>query len=263
MAVTLLFYNFKGGVGKTTLSVIAADHLSRCKKKVLLIDLDAQASATQIMEVSYGTITIKKELRNSLNDNTLEESVVTLDDYLDIIPSDWSMSLWNQDTEKLTKHDRDLVLKKDLLSLKNNYDYIILDVPPTLSTLVNNAVLASDYVALVLQTQRSSYESVLNTIQYLSQLQTDYANESNFDLVGIILYLVSRNGATDLDIVKKAKDLFGNSIFTNQILRRERVKMWANHGITHKKNDIHDKQTHEMYSLVLHELLYRIGMDEN
>lgn len=263
MATTLLFYNFKGGVGKTTISVIAADHLSRNHKKTLLMDLDAQASATQIMEASYGKIEIRKPLRESLNDNTLKDSIVHLDDCLDILPSDWSMSLWNQDAQKVPQHDRNLILKKDLTHIKRNYDYIILDVPPTLSTLVNNAVLASDYVTLVLQTQRSSYESVLNTIQYLSQLQKEYTGQTNFDLAGIILYLVSRRGKTDLEIVQQARELFGDSVFSNQIFRRERVKMWANQGITHKERDVHDRQTHEMYSLVLHELLYRIGEIDN
>ena len=59
MATTLLFYSLKSNVGKTTISVIAADHLSRLNKRVLLVDLDAQASATRIMEKSYREIPIK------------------------------------------------------------------------------------------------------------------------------------------------------------------------------------------------------------
>ena len=171
---TLLFYNFKGGVGKTTISVLAADHFSRAGKKVLLVDLDAQASATLFFENSYGAITPTRSLFNSLQKESLRPSICHLDDNLDLIPGDWDMSLWNQTLEKLPQRDRNLVLKHFLEPLQNDYDYIILDVPPTLSTLVNNAVLASDYIILVLQTQSSSYEGVLRTAKYLSQLRNGY-----------------------------------------------------------------------------------------
>ncbi len=257
---TLLFYNFKGGVGKTTMSVIAADHFSRSGKKVLLVDLDAQASATLFFKNSYGDIQPKRSLYSSLQKESLKPSICHLDKNLDLIPSDWDMSLWNQSLEKLPQHDRNLVLKHFLEPLSQDYDYIILDVPPTLSTLVNNAVLASNFIVLVLQTQSSSYEGVLRTAQYLSQLRSDY--NANFKLLGIVLYLVSKRANSDNSIAKEAKKTFGDAIFANSIYHRERVKRWANEGLTHKPNDVHDQRTHEMYSLFLKELIYRIGEDK-
>ena len=82
---TLLFYNFKGGVGKTTISVLAADHLSRAGKKVLLIDLDAQASATLFLKNSYGEIIPKRSLFNSLQKESLNPSICHIDTNLDVI----------------------------------------------------------------------------------------------------------------------------------------------------------------------------------
>ena len=257
---TLLFYNFKGGVGKTTISVLAADHFSRAGKKVLLVDLDAQASATLFFENSYGAITPTRSLFNSLQKESLRPSICHLDDNLDLIPGDWDMSLWNQTLEKLPQRDRNLVLKHFLEPLQNDYDYIILDVPPTLSTLVNNAVLDSDYIILVLQTQSSRYEGVLRTAKYLSQLRNDY--NAKFKLLGIVLYLVSKRANSDTSIAKEARKTFGDAIFANSIYHRERVKRWSNEGLTHKTNDVHDQRTHEMYTLFLKEVLYRIGEDD-
>ena len=254
---TLLFYNFKGGVGKTTISVLAADHLSRASKKVLLIDLDAQASATLFLKNSYGEIIPKRSLFNSLQKESLNPSICHIDTNLDVIPGDWDMSLWNQYLEKLPQRDRNLVLKDFIKPLEEDYDFIILDIPPTLSTLVNNAVLASDYIVLVLQTQSSSYEGVLRTAKYLSQLRADY--DANFKLLGIVLYLVSKRANSDTSIADEARKTFGDAIFANSIYHRERVKRWANEGLTHKKNDVHDSRTHEMYTLFFKELLYRIG----
>src|SRR5699024_9713593 len=119
---TLLFYNFKGGVGKTTISVLAADQFSRAGKKVLLVDLDAQASATLFFENSYGAITPTRSLFNSLQKESLRPSICHLDDNLDLIPGDWDMSLWNQTLEKLPQRDRNLVLKHlDRKSTRLNY----------------------------------------------------------------------------------------------------------------------------------------------
>ena len=121
---TLLFYNFKGGVGKTTISVLAADYFSRSGKKVLLIDLDAQASATLFFKNSYGDITPKRSLFNSLQKESLQPSICHLDKNLDLIPGDWDMSLWNQSLEKLPQHDRNLVLKEFISPLKEKYDFL-------------------------------------------------------------------------------------------------------------------------------------------
>lgn len=263
MATTLLFYSLKSNVGKTTISVIAADHLSRLNKRVLLVDLDAQASATRIMEKSYREIPIKIALRKSLNKNTLEKSIVNLDQNLDIIPSDSSIGIWEHDLEKLPKYDNDLVLTKDLEPLQSSYDYIIIDIPSTPSLLVNNAVLASNYLALILQTQRSSYESLLNAISYLSQLQKDHVEESKFDLAGIILYPSQSMSKTYLDIQKQVERIFGSSMLVNKVYYKNRVKYWTAHGITYKQSDVQDRRTHRMYSLVLYELLDRIENNDN
>ncbi|MDC2828459.1 ParA family protein [Limosilactobacillus mucosae] len=258
MATNLIFYNLISNVGKTTISVMAADHLSKQHKRVLLVDLDVQASATHIMEVTYGKFPTDRTLRNSLNQNTLEKSIVNLDKDLDIIPSDMSISLWEQDLREMPKHNKDLVLTNDLASLQSNYDYIIIDVPSKPSLLVSNAVLASDYCTLILQTQRSSYKGLLESIQYLNNLKKDYPEEARFALAGIILFPVEPRTKAYLDVAKQAERLFGPLLLDNRIYPKNRVKYWAQHGITYKQTNIQDRQTHRMYSLVLYELLGRI-----
>ncbi|MCE2138623.1 AAA family ATPase, partial [Streptococcus thermophilus] len=73
--------------------------------------------------------------------------------------------------EKIKNHDRMLILKTLIEQFKSQFEYIIIDVPPTLSIFTNNAILASDYVSLVLQTQKQAYTSVLKTAQYMYQLK--------------------------------------------------------------------------------------------
>ena len=257
---TLLFYNFKGGVGKTTISVLAADHLAQSGKNVLLIDLDAQASASNFIEKSYGAVKPDRPLIESLMKESLLPSICHVTDHFDLIPSDWNMSHWNEVAEEIPARRRNLVLSYLINEIKDNYDYIFLDVPPTLSTLVNNAVLASDFITLVFQTQSSSLDGIRHTMAYLQQLRSDY--NASFQLLGIILYLVSKRENADMSVEREARKLFeGNEdiFFEHPIYQRARVKHWATFGITHNHKDVHDRRTHKMYSDVVNEVLERIS----
>ncbi|MDF7683781.1 ParA family protein [Lactobacillus sp. ESL0679] len=260
---TLLFYNFKGGVGKTSLAAILSYQLAEKNKKVLAVDLDAQANLTDILSKTYGEVNPKISLFDSLNNGNLSDSICHLNSNLDILPADWSMSLWNQSVEHLDKKKRNFILSVLLTPLKDKYDFIILDVPPTLSTLVNNAVLAADAISIVLQTQQSAFTGALKTASYLQQLREDY--NADFKMLGIILYLMKKTGAIDNNIAKLAKEEFKNGVYANEISTRERVKRWSNNGITNNKKDIHDQATQRMYELVLNETLYRmqkLGVDK-
>lgn len=232
--------------------------MSRSGKKVLLIDLDPQTSATLFLENNYGEITPKEELFTALNNENLRPAICHLAENLDVIPGDWNLSKWDQMAAKFPQKLRMFILGNLLQPIKEKYDYVILDVPPTISVLVTNAVLASDYIALVLQTQKSSYESALRTTRYLQELKEDY--NANFILIGIILYLVSKRSKTDNIIESKAAETFGEeALFKNHIYYRERVKNWSNQGITHNEKDIHDVHTHKMYGDLIEELIERIG----
>lgn len=256
---TLLFYNYKGGVwvGKTTLSVLAADHLSRKGLKVLLIDFDPQRNATQFLEAGYGEIKERLSLELALKNNSFEKAIVNVDNNLDIIPGSWKLSLWPSDLEKIPQMTRHTILKQALGKIKDKYDYIIIDVPPSTSELTHNAVFASDYVVIPVPAQRSGYNALKDSIKYLSGLKKDY--NLSFKTSGFILYLVAKSNRTNQSIAKELRDNFGKAVFSNEIYNRDRVQRWSDKGITHKQTDTHDKRTHEMYSLVFHELLYRMG----
>ena len=259
-AKTLLHFNFKGGVGKTTLSVMNTYLLGANKSKVLLIDLDPQANATEIMKSTFNKeIEPAVSLYNGLLNLDLSKSVVTLTDNISIIPADWELSLWPGKAEKIKSHDRMLILSELIKRFKEQFDYIIIDVPPTLSIFTNNAILASDYISLVLQTQKQAYTSVLKTAQYMFQLKSDY--QASFNVAGVILYLVKKDAKVDKEITQAAIDSFGDAVFSNRIWQQERVKLFSNEGI--KNEDHWDKRAIGMYDMVLKEQLKRIGEIEN
>lgn len=256
---TLLFYNFKGGVwrvGKTTLSVIAADYFSRRKKNVLLVDLDQQTSATLFFQNSY-TIKPKETLYDGFVNENLDPCLCHIREHLDILPGDWFMKNFEEYALKVPSKNRFFILRRLLAKYRDKYDYIILDVPPSTNAIVSNAAIASDYIVLVLQSQKASYDMALRSVRYLNDLRNDYG--ASYKMLGIALYLVSKRSATDRKIVAQAQEDFGQrALFSNRIYYSERVKTWSNEGMTHNQKDVNDRKTHKMYDAFMDEIVKRI-----
>ncbi|WEV52073.1 ParA family protein (plasmid) [Lactobacillus sp. ESL0731] len=255
-------FSFKGGVGKSTLTAVEAYELAKKGYKVLVIDMDPQANATDILFATFEKKEPKTPLLEGLLKHDLVSSIVKLSDNLYIAPADWDMSLFNVRAAKaFDSEHKETILKDELSKIDNNFDFCFIDTPPTLSEITNNALLASDYVTVVVQSQAASFNSAVKTVTYYAQMRNDY--KVNFKLLGAILYLVNRSSTTDTKVISKAHEFFGDSLFQNRIYHRERIKRWSDTGITDKPNDVWDERTHSMYNLVLNEMLDRAGVKIN
>ncbi len=232
---------------------MAADYFSKRKKKVLLVDLDQQSSATLFLKLNHKFEPEMPFFQSILNGN-LNTSLCHVTENLDIIPGDVGMTRFDEFAFKLSAKDRFNVLKNLLKPFEDKYDYIILDVPPSRGPIVSNAVLTTDYVVLVVQAQRASYEMFLRSIGYLNELKQEYG--SKHILIGIALYLVSKGSVTEKKISKEIREQF-NGVLDHQIYYSERLKTWSNIGITHS-NNINDKHTHKMYDDFFEEIVKRI-----
>lgn len=256
MAKTVTFANFKGGVGKTTASVMFSYIISKMDKKVLLIDLDPQHNATDILFKTYGIDT--KEY-NSVFDgiikNDLSESIYALEDNLHLIPSDIDLVGFTRHLYSLTRDVRKqaFFLEKLITDLKHEYDYIFIDVPPTISEITNNAIVASDFVLLIMQTHEQSLTASIQFVDYLRDMQ---GYNSNIDLLGVVAYMVDNNGLVDNEILGEATEMFGDILFTQKIMYRQRIKRFGRQGIAN--NDFHDSESISMFERVVTEFEERI-----
>ncbi|KDA47365.1 replication-associated protein [Leuconostoc pseudomesenteroides 1159] len=267
-AITLTVGNFKGGVGKTTNSILIAYTLAQKGIKTLVIDLDPQANATKTLTLTKlnqdedGILTFEKTLMRGIADNKIDDLPIKIIDNLFLMPS-------NIDFEEFAKflyqntdnqRDEDFYFSKLLDPIKESFDIIIIDVPPMSKEITRNAVTSSDYVLISLQTQEHSLTGAENYIEELNKLNEKYV--LNLTVVGLLPVLLKNTGTVDEYIIENAKEIFGESnIFSTIVPQMERIKRFDINGITN--HDRHDLKVLQKYTEVTDELINRLNFYEN
>ena len=146
-----------------------------------------------------------------------------------------------------------------LEKIKHKYDYIFIDVPPMSIEVTKNAVVASDYVLIALQTQERSLTGAENYVNELVKLKEQY--NLDIEVVGILPVLLKNNGKVDQYIMENAREVFGEeNLFKNIVPQMERIKRFDVNGITER--DRHDLNVIELYEKISDELLERIELFE-
>ena len=284
----ILYGNMKGGVGKTTNSVLTAYQLAKLGYKTLVCDLDPQANATQLLRRTYGLqhgtdLQIGKTMMVALTEENIKPAIVNIMDNLYLLPSsedfknypDFLEMKFMLDKEKIesgdsttlqgemskVKEQRISYFAQQLAKVRDEYDFVIIDVPPTLSVFTDSAIYATDYVIIVLQTQQRSLDGAETFFEYLQQMYNDYAN-IDFDILGVLAVLLKNNVGLDNQILKDAETDFGKDMLFNQIIRHmERLKRYDRTGIAEKgltKYDMHDTRLHYIYNTLTKEIVARL-----
>lgn len=254
MTKTILLTNYKGGVGKSTINSVFTYILAKRGKKVLAIDFDPQGHLQKTLETTFN---IKKspmqEFSKSILSGNLGNSIIKLTDNIDLIPADRGLSHFSESVANMNYKVRYNFLREGLEGIKDKYDYVIIDTPPTFDTIVYNSLVVADSVALVMQTEAHSRDSSIDATQELVELHDNL--DCDFDFTGVILYLY-HDAKVDRLVMQEAKDYFGDAVFKNIVETQERVNWWNYFGIHDEK--YWDKRAMNMYGKVLDELLERI-----
>lgn len=265
VATVMSFANFKGGVGKTSTSALVGYNLSKLGKKVLIIDFDAQANLTSLLLKTKASdsdiITIDTSLMSAINENIpLDSIVIPISETLHLIPNAVDFSMYTRYLERNfdTEIEKVSFFSQLIAPLKDIYDFIFIDVPPTLSLLNDTAFYACDQIVVVLQTQERSLAGAEVFIEYLQQTLIDEFH-SKVDILGILPVLSKKGARVDDEILKSAYEEFGmDNIFDNKISIMERVKRMDMEGITDNDRDIHDRRVHETFTHVAKEIMTRL-----
>lgn len=232
MGKIISLVNQKGGVGKTTTSINLAASLGLLGKKTLLVDLDPQGNTTTGVGIEKGGL--KASIYDALINNieSLSSIAKTKFKNLDIIPS--SITLAGIDIEFIEKQNNDPTfskgsqLKRVLYDVKDNYDYILIDCPPSLGILTINALTASDSVLIPVQCEYFALEGIMQLLNTITQARKSL--NPNLEIEGVVLTMLDSRTNLGLEVVENVRGFFRERVYDTIIPRLIRLTEAPSHG---------------------------------
>ncbi|MDP4552982.1 AAA family ATPase [Alkalihalobacillus macyae] len=226
MANIIAVANQKGGVGKTTTSVNVSACLAYLGKKVLLVDIDPQGNATSGVGIEKGDI--EHCVYNILVDDRDAEEIIqeTIVENLDVIPS--TIQLAGAEIELVPTISREVRLKRALMKVEKNYDYIIIDCPPSLGLLTINSLTAANAVLIPVQCEYYALEGLsqlLNTVRLVQKhLNVD------LEIEGVLLTMLDARTNLGIQVIEEVKKYFQEKVYRAIIPRNVRLGEAPSHG---------------------------------
>lgn len=226
MGKVIAVANQKGGVGKTTTSVNLSASLAKFDQKVLLIDIDPQGNTTSGIGINKADVQycIYDVL---INDVPLKNAINNTDtDGLEVVPA--TIQLAGAEIELVPTISREIRLKKALNKIRDKYDYIIIDCPPSLGILTINSLTAADSVLIPIQCEYYALEGLSQLLNTIRLVQKHLNTELKIE--GVLLTMFDARTNLSIQVVEEVKKYFQDKVYSTIIPRNIRLSEAPSHG---------------------------------
>jgi chromosome partitioning protein len=245
----------KGGVGKTTTCGLSAYLLSEQGYKVLAIDMDSQGNLTQLisgfddLEPFY-----KDTVKEAMEQGDVNPFIKIASDNLHYVPADDFLVLIN---DYKGPYQKSSLLRGAIESIKNEYDYILIDTPPNLSMQTINALIASDYVVIMFETAKFSYNAIPRFLDSIEGARNN--GNPNLEIAGILSTLSDARRNDNKELLELIREEYGKLVFKTTIARRATIGRLSVYGFY---NNPEIKQAIELHQEFVKELLERVNKEQ-
>ncbi|MDY3051902.1 MAG: ParA family protein [Ndongobacter sp.] len=226
MSRTICVYNQKGGVGKTTTVINLAAALGILRKKVLVVDMDPQGNTTSGLGIDKRALSV--ELYDALNKEEEIAQVVcaTTSKRVRLLPS--TSALTGFEIEAVGREHRERILKDTLEPIRERYDYVLIDCPPSLGLLSLNALCASGSVLIPIQTEYYALEGVSQLVETIDMVRSAF--HPQLAIEGVLLTLFDGRNNLATDVMNEVKKYFADEVFDTIIPRSIRLAEAPSYG---------------------------------